>query len=364
MGAINEPSIPPIPGLESFEGETFHSARWNHDHDLDGARVAVIGTGASAAQFVPAIQPRVRQLHLFQRTPAWILPRSDRLVTRLERLLFRALPITQKIARGAIYVGREFFVLGFAVNPRFMAIPEFVARAHLKRQVADPALRRKLSPSDRIGCKRIIISDEYYPALAQPNAEVVTDAIKEVRPRSIVTADGTEREIDTIVFGTGFRVADMPSARRIRGRGGVLLSELWNGSPQAYRGTTVAGFPNLFTLIGPNTVLSHTSMVFMIESQVNYVIDCLRTMDADGLATVEVRPEAQDAYNRQLERQMEGTVWSSGCMSWYLNAQGKNTTLWPGFTWRFRQQTRHFDAAAYDLVRRSATAPPLTESAA
>jgi cation diffusion facilitator CzcD-associated flavoprotein CzcO len=319
--------------------------------------VAVIGTGASAAQFVPEIQPRVRRLHLFQRTPAWILPRGDRAVTRAERRLFRALPVTQRITRGAIYVGRETFLLGFAVNPRFMAVPEAVARRHLRRQVADPALRDKLSPRGRIGCKRIIISDDYYPALAQPNAEVVTDAISEVRERSIVTADGSEREIDTILFGTGFHVAEMPFSRRIRGRGGVRLSEHWAGSPEAYLGTAVAGFPNLFTLIGPNTVLSHTSMVYMIESQVAYVMDCLRTMDERALETVEVRGEAQAAYNRQIQSDMAGTVWTTGCTSWYLNAKGENTTLWPSFTWRFRRRTRHFDPAAYHLSPRVAVAP-------
>ena len=347
MGAINEPSIPPIPGLESFQGTLFHSSRWDHGHELDGRRVAVIGTGASAAQFVPKIQPRVERLSLFQRTPPWILPRNDRAVTRLERSLFRSAPLAQRIVRGAIYWARETSVLGFSVDARLMALPERVARLHLRRQVSDPELRRKLTPDYRIGCKRIIISDDYYPALTQPNVDVVTDPIRAVRPRSIVTDDGVERPVDTIILGTGFRVADMPAAARLRGRDGLRLSDAWAGDPQAYLGTSVAGFPNLFLLIGPNTILGHTSMVFMIESQVAYVLDCLRTMEERGVGVVDVLPEAQRAYNRRLHDEMSRTVWTTGCASWYLNESGRNTTLWPGFTWRFRRMTRAFDLDDY-----------------
>jgi cation diffusion facilitator CzcD-associated flavoprotein CzcO len=350
MGAINEPTRPQIPGLDSFEGKVFHSARWDHDHDLSGERVAVIGTGASAAQFIPKIQPLAAQVNVFQRTPAWILPRNDRRVSSFEQRLFRRAPITQRALRGAIYCARETYVLGFSIDQRLMKLAEGVALLHLRRQVSDPELRRKLRPRYRIGCKRIIVSDEYYPALDQPNVDVVTEAITAIGPNSVVTADGEEREVDTIILATGFRVADMPAASRVRGRAGVSLSELWDGDPNAYRGTTIAGFPNFFMLIGPNTILGHTSMVYMIESQVHYVLDCLAQMERRGAAVVDVLPEAQRAYNAKLEKQMGRTVWASGCASWYLNARGRNTTLWPGFTWRFRRTTRRFEPADHQLV--------------
>jgi cation diffusion facilitator CzcD-associated flavoprotein CzcO len=239
-----------------------------------------------------------------------------------------------------------------------MRVPEAMARRHLRTQVPDPELRRKLTPDYTIGCKRILMSEDYYPALAQPNAEVVTDAIREIRERSVVTADGTEREVDTIIFGTGFRITDLPLAGRVRGRDGRTLAETWDaGGMQAYLGTTVSGFPNLFILVGPNTGLGHTSIVFMIESQLNYVLGALRTMRSRGVAAIDVKPEAQSAFNDELQRDLRGTVWNSGgCASWYLDANGKNTTLWPSFTFRYRQRTRAFDPAAYEMLTRRPTA--------
>jgi cation diffusion facilitator CzcD-associated flavoprotein CzcO len=353
MGALSDPSIPALPGLDAFEGTVFHSATWDHRHDLAGERVAVVGTGASAIQFVPQIQPEVARLHVFQRTPPWIMPRPDRPVSAAERRLYRLLPAAQLAMRAGIYWARETFLLGFR-HKRLAGLPERLARKHLYDQVADPELRRKLTPDYTIGCKRILISDDYYPALAQPNVEVVTEGIREIRPRSVVTADGTEREVDTIVFGTGFHVTDMAAADRVRGRDGQLLGDVWQGSPQAYVGTTIAGFPNLFMLVGPNTGLGHNSMVFMIESQLNYVMDCLRVMDERDLATVEVRPEVQAAYNAAVQADMRGTVWTSGgCASWYLDANGRNTTLWPGFSWSFRQRTRRFDPGDYTVRART-----------
>ena len=348
-GPLSEPSIPALPGLERFEGTTFHSATWDHDHDLDGERVAVIGTGASAIQFVPQIQPRVGRLHLFQRTAPWIMPRPDRPLKGWERRLYRAVPAAQLLMRAGIYWARESFVLGFR-HPRAMRWAQRLALRHLHHQVRDPELRRKLTPSYRMGCKRVLISNDYLPALGRENVEVVTDAIREVRERSIVGADGSEREVDTIIFGTGFHVTDMPAAERVRGRDGRTLAEMWDGSPQAHLGTTVAGFPNLFFLVGPNTGLGHNSIVFMIESQCNYVLDALRLMEAEGAAELDVRPEAQAAYNARLQERMRGTVWTSGgCASWYLDARGRNTTLWPTFTWPFRERTRRLDPAQYEL---------------
>jgi cation diffusion facilitator CzcD-associated flavoprotein CzcO len=351
IGALSDPSVPDIPGLESFEGTVFHSAQWDHDHALEGERVAVVGTGASAIQFVPRIAPRVGRLHVFQRTPPWIMPHTDRPVSRFERFLFRRLPFTQRLLRSGIYFIREALVLGLAVDTRLMAGLERVGRAHLRRQLPDRELRRKLRPRYRLGCKRILISNDYYPALARDNVEVVTDGIREVRPRSIVTADGAEREVDTIILGTGFHVTDMPAAEHLHGRGGVSLAQQWQGSPQAYLGATIAGFPNLFMLLGPNTGLGHNSVVFMIEAQIAYVMDCLRTMDERGVRAVEIRAEAQAAYNARVQEQLEGTVWNAGgCRSWYLDANGRNSTLWPSFTWRFWRRTRRFDPDEYRLA--------------
>ncbi len=347
-GALSEPNIPDIPGLASFRGAVFHSARWALDYDLRDRRVAVVGTGASVIQFIPRIQPEVASLTLFQRTPAWIMPRGERHIGGLEQQLYRAVPALQRLVRAGIYCGRESLVPGFAVNPRLLKLAEVIARAHLRRQVSDPALRARLTPDYTIGCKRILISNDYLPALTRPNVQVLTSAIAQVGADWAQATDGTRCGVDAIIFGTGFHVTDMPMATRIRGRNGRTLAEVWSGGPQAHRGTTIAGFPNLFILVGPNTGLGHTSLIYMIESQVAYTLDALRFLRRSGAAAVEVRPEAQMAYNQAVQRRMAGTVWTSGgCASWYLDAHGHNTTLWPTFTWRFRRATRAFDPTEY-----------------
>jgi cation diffusion facilitator CzcD-associated flavoprotein CzcO len=350
QGPLSDPHIPDLPGLESFAGAAFHSARWDHEHVLDGERVAVVGTGASAIQIVPEIQPRVRQLHVFQRTPPWVVPDTNRPLSPLERRVYRVLPPAQLAMRAGVYWARESFVLQFR-HRRFGRLVERMALKQLREQVPDPELRRKLTPSYTIGCKRILPTNEWYPALTKPNVELVTDTIRDVRPRSIVTADGSEREIDTIIFGTGFHVTDIPIARQIRGRDGRALADAWDGSPQAYKGTAVAGYPNLFFLVGPNTGLGHSSIVFMIESQIAYVMEALSAMRRRGARTLEVRPAAQAAYNAQVQSMTEGTVWvTGGCASWYIDRNGRNSTLWPTFTWPFRRRTRSFDEAAYALA--------------
>jgi cation diffusion facilitator CzcD-associated flavoprotein CzcO len=251
--------------------------------------------------------------------------------------------------RGGIYAGRELLVLGFVKQPRIMRGIEKIAERHMRGAIDDPALLAKVRPGYTIGCKRILPSNEWYPALARDNVELVTDPIAEVRERSIVTESGAEREVDAIVFGTGFHVVDMPVARMVRGRDGRTLEEAWQGSPRAHLGTTVAGFPNLFILLGPNTGLGHSSMVYMIESQIAYVMDALRELRRNGHRTVEVRPDVQERYNRDVQRRMKRTVWSTGCKSWYLDEQGNNPTLWPDWTWRFRRRTSRFDPAEYLL---------------
>jgi cation diffusion facilitator CzcD-associated flavoprotein CzcO len=356
VGALSEPSIPELPGIGSFEGAVFHSAQWDHDFDPEGKRVAIVGTGASAIQFIPRIQPKVASMAVFQRTPPWVMPHPDREMSRVERRIYRTLPFAQRLMRDGIYWAREAFVIAF-MRPKLMRQGERIARRHLAKQVEDPALRRKLTPSYRMGCKRVLLSNEYFPTLQKPNVEVVTDGITEVRSRSVVDAAGVEREVDAIIFGTGFRVIDMPFADRVTGRGGVKLAEAWEGGMKAHKGTSIAGFPNLFMLLGPNTGLGHNSVVFMIEAQIEYVAEALRTMRERGATSLEVRREAMEAYDAEVQRRLQGSVWNTGgCASWYLDDQGRNSTIWPGFTWPYRRRMLDFDAAAYELRAGRATA--------
>ncbi len=264
--------MPALPGLEDFEGVTFHTARWNHDHDLTGRNVVVVGTGASAIQTVPRIQPIAKRVTVFQRTPPWVVPHRDRPITEFERRLYRRLPALQRLVRSTVYLSRELLVPGLAYRPQLMNAVQKMAEAHLAKQVPDPALRAKLTPDYVIGCKRILPSNQWYPAVTQPNVEIVPSAVTEVRRSGVVGADGVLHEADTLILATGFHVTDTPFAEFIRGRDGVRLDDMWHGSPQAYRGAAVPGFPNLFWVIGPNTGLGHNSMVFMIEAQLTYLV--------------------------------------------------------------------------------------------
>jgi cation diffusion facilitator CzcD-associated flavoprotein CzcO len=345
-GPLTEPSVPKLPGLETFAGEVFHSARWNHDYDLTGKRVAVVGTGASAIQFVPRIAPTVARLHVFQRTAPWVIPRGDRAFSDRQRRRFARSATARALARASVYWKREAQAVGF-LHPVVMRGFELVARRHLRRSVPDPGLRAALTPTYRMGCKRVLLSDDYYPALNRGNVELVTDGISEVRPDAVGTVDGTVRPVDAIILGTGFHVTDMPMAQRIRGRGGRTLAEAWGGSMRAYQGTAVAGFPNLFLVLGPNTGLGHTSVVFMIECQLDYLLGFLGHLDRTG-GPLEPAPAAQAAYVARVDRRMAGTVWSrGGCRSWYIDATGRNSALWPGYTWAYWLRTRRFDPSAY-----------------
>ncbi|MGH8734229.1 MAG: flavin-containing monooxygenase, partial [Burkholderiales bacterium] len=315
-GGLSHPSIPALPGLETFTGTMFHSARWDHDHDLSGKRVAVVGTGASAIQFVPRIQKRVGQLHVFQRTAPWIMPHTDRPTTRAERWLYRRAPFMQQLVRAAVYWNKESLVPGLVKDQRYLRPLVQIGRMHLRRQVRDPELRARLTPAFSLFCKRILLSNDWYPALQKPNVELVTEGIQEIRGTTILCADGSEREVDTIIFGTGFHVTDPPTMSIVRGRDGQTMAERAAGSGiQAYRGTTITGMPNYFKFTGPNTALGHNSMVFMIESQMAYVMDALRVMDEHGATSFDVRPEVQERYNARLQEKMPGTVWLSGCAS-------------------------------------------------
>jgi CDP-diacylglycerol--serine O-phosphatidyltransferase len=352
-GPLSEPATPPVPGLERFGGAAFHSAAWDPSYDIHGKRVAVIGTGASAVQFIPEIQPEVAELYVFQRTPPWVIPRWDRSKTVLEKGLFRRLPSAQRLARTAVYLWRESLILGLTFDQRMLKPVEWFARRHLHRQVGDPELRAALTPDYRLGCKRIILSSDYFPAITQANTELVTSEIREVCRNSIISADRTERMVDTIIFGTGFESANMPIAGRLRGKHGRLLADVWREGAEAYLGTAIAGYPNLFMLLGPNTVSGQNSSLLTMEAQVDYAIDAVRFMDKADVAVVEVRPEAQASFVSDVQRKSIGTVWVSGCRNWYVDARGRNTTLWPGFTRTFRHRTRRFDHENYVLRARS-----------
>jgi cation diffusion facilitator CzcD-associated flavoprotein CzcO len=350
-GPLSTPSLPDIDGLDTFEGSVFHSARWDHDHDLAGKRVAVIGTGASAIQFVPQIQPVVGHLTVFQRTPPWIVPRPDRPFKRWERWMFRHSSLAMRLSRARVYWSRELMVFMFAKRPRLAKYATAPALRHLDDQVPDPALRAKLTPDYTLGCKRVLLSNDYLPTLSRPDVELVTEPIDRVLPHAIVTRDGAEHPVDTIILGTGFESAEYPIATKVRSSDGRTMSEQWSGSARAYLGTSVAGFPNLFLITGPNTGLGHSSMVFMMESQCNYIVDALKTMASGEYRTIDVTPEAMAEFNEEMQSRLGRSVWSSGCSSWYLDASGHNTTMWPDFTWRYRQRTRHFDAGRYALTR-------------
>ena len=350
-GLLSEPSTPALPGIERFEGNAFHTANWDHSDDLTGRRVALIGAGATAVQVVPEIQPRVGRLHLFQRTPPWVIPHTDHPVAQGMRELYRRAPVMQRLSRAGIYALRETMAFGITRDRRWLKGQELNARLHLRRQVPDPGLRTRLTPDYEIFCKRIILSNRWYPAIQAPNVDLVSTRIAEVREHSVVDGDGLEREIDTLIFATGFKPAELPIAERIRGRDGSSLAEVWQGSPEAYLGTTVTGFPNLLFFYGPNLNLGHSSIVYMLESQFAYALDALHTMRLRGAAEFEVRPEVQEAYNQEVQERLAGSVWNTGgCGSWYFDSNGRNSIQWPGFTFEYRRRTRRFDAESYRLA--------------
>lgn len=348
-GGLVEPKLPEIAGLDSFRGPIVHTARWDHDLDLHGKRVGVIGTGSSAIQVIPELAKVAGHLDVFQRTPAWVLPHVNRPTSRLERALFRRLPITQKADRAFTTAYMEVTNLVMTRRPGAMKALETIGRWHLRRQLpGHPELHAQLTPDYRLGCKRITLSNHYLRTYARPHVDLVTAPIERLDAGGLITADGARHELDVLVLGTGFQVTEMPAAARVTGRDGRTLQEVWSGAPEAYLGTSVAGFPNLFTLLGPNTGLGAGSIVTMIEAQLDYAIACLDAMDRQGLATIEPRPDVQRAYNAEVQQRSAGTVWlSGGCSSWYLADDGRNVTLWPDLMAAFEKRTRAFDLHAH-----------------
>jgi cation diffusion facilitator CzcD-associated flavoprotein CzcO len=347
MGGLSSPKMPKLDGMGSFGGVAFHSARWRDDCDLRDARVAVVGTGASAIQIVPELARVARAVDVYQRTPPWIMPHPDRARRRVERTVYRRAPVVQRALRGASYWGRELVVVGFR-HPRLLGALERIARRHLRRQVSDGELRAALTPAYRLGCKRVLLSNDYYPALAQPHVTLIRQPVAALTPTGVLAGDGSERPADVVVFATGFEVTNAPGLRRIRGRDGRTLAAQWNGRPEAYNGTMVTGFPNFLMLLGPHTGLGHSSVLVMIEAQIAYLLDFLATLERRDIGSLEVRPEAQTAFVEWVRRRARGTVWEQGgCASWYLDADG-HTVLWPDFTWRFRRRLRRFDLGSYE----------------
>lgn len=346
MGALVEPALPHIKGIESFQGKIFHSARWDHGYDLEGKRVAVIGTGASAIQFVPAIAPKVKQLHLFQRTAAWIIPHPNRPLTAREHRWFERFPFLQKLWRLRIYLMHELSGLTFR-HPKLSGIMKHLSSRYLERKVKDPELRKKLTPNYTIGCKRVLVSRQYFPAVQRENVELVTEPIESIHATGVKTQDGKSREVDAIILGTGFNLEEIHGVKKIRGREGKSLWEIWGPSPRAHLGTTVSGFPNLFFIFGPNTGLGHNSVMLMAEAQMNHVVATLLYMRRKNALSIEPKPEAQATFSEYVDQRMKRTVWMTGCKSWYLDSTGRNSTLWPYSVGKFRRRLRGFRPGEY-----------------
>jgi len=366
VGGLHLPKIPDIAGLDSFQGPAFHSARWRHDVDLAGKTVAVVGTGASAIQFIPEIAPRVGKLLVFQRTPPWVLPRNDRPIAPLARAILARLPLLQRFWRAMQFWYAEAFALGFTVKPKLMGRGQKRSDRYMRSIVKDTALADRMMPMYTMGCNRVLISDNYYQALTRDNVELVTESIAAVSPHAIVTADGRERPVDAIIHATGFKPFDPSGDMHIQGRGGRTLAADWADGPEAFHGVAVAGYPNYFMLMGPNSGLGHNSIIFMIETQVRYILQCLGWLDGGrsgqpALATVEVREDVQRDFNDALQQKFDksvwksdGSVWQLPCKSWYRHKSGKFTALWPSFAITYRLALRTADRRHF--VSRAATA--------
>ena len=352
VGGLVDPALPDIKGLQSFRGELFHTARWNHDYELTGKRVGVIGTGASAVQVVPSIAPQVEQLAVFQRTPAWVVPKRDKRYSARARKLYARFPFLLHASRFLQYLASEMAgPMIFLDAPRLSALGERLSVAHLHAQVKDPALREKLTPHFQFGCKRILVSDDYWASFERPNVELVTERIEEIVPEGIRTADGALHELDALVLATGFSLGLASAPFPITGRGGRTLDDAWKNGAVAYKGMTVAGFPNWFILMGPNTGPGHTSVLVYTEAQIAHALGAIEKLRREGSKWLDVRQSVQDRYNAGIQGRMKHMVWSTGCNSWYLSKDGSNHSLYPGFAAEYALRARHFDPGDYEIAR-------------
>jgi cation diffusion facilitator CzcD-associated flavoprotein CzcO len=352
VGGLVNPAMPDIKGIQGFGGEIFHTARWNHDYDLAGKRVAVIGTGASAVQVVPSIAREVASLSVFQRTPAWVMPKLDHRYSERAKRAFARFPLLLHTSRALRYGLSELFgPMVFLDAPRLSRIGERASLAHLRRQVRDPELRAKLTPTFQLGCKRILISDDYWASFERDNVHLVTCPIEEIRHDGIETRDGALHAVDAIVLATGFAVGLARAPFPVTGLAGRTLDEAWRGGAVAYKGMAVSGFPNWFILMGPNTGPGHTSVLVFTEAQIAHVVRAIRTLRDHDLRYLDVKQPLQDRYNQGISRRMRHMVWGSGCHSWYLSEDGSNHALYPGFAAEYALRTRRFQPSDYRLER-------------
>ncbi|GJE46344.1 flavin-containing monooxygenase [Methylobacterium soli] len=349
MGGLHHPALPNIPGRESFAGTAFHSASWDHACDLRGKRVGVIGTGASAIQFVPQIAPEAAHLTLFQRTPAWIMPKHDRPITERAKRAYRRLPLVRRLFRAQLFWIHEVRAfMGFTKVSKLTGQAEGLARRHLAKAVPDKALRAKLTPRYRLGCKRVLISDDFYPTMMRPNVSLETGGIARITPSGVILEDGSAHALDAIIYATGFDLTGGFQKLDLVGRGGLTLPQAWRDGMGAFQGITVAGFPNLFLLMGPNTGLGHNSMILMIEAQVEHALSCLKAMRDKGVRVFDVKPEAQARFLADVQARMADSIWQTGgCTSWYQDHKGRNTALWPGSVLAYRRGARRARVSDY-----------------
>lgn len=346
-GQLSVPKVPPLAGLESFAGPAFHTAEWRHDVELSGKRVAVVGTGCSAIQVVPAIQPEVAQLDVYQRSPGWTFPKGDYEYSPRVRALFKRFPLLHRLDRALVFAFNEFGAAAMTSQRWLLPVLRAIGKRQINAAIADPKLRRKVTPTDEIGCKRIMLTDEWYPALAEPNVELVTEGIEAVTPAGIRDRSGVERPADVIVLATGFASHDFVAPMEIAGCEGRTLAEAWGEVPRAYLGLTVPGFPNMFLLYGPNTNGGTGSVVNTLECGAGHVLAALREMEAAGAGRIEVRPEAAEEFDRELRAALAKTVWHSGCSNWYVDENGNDPSQWPWLWGTYRRRTAWLDPAAY-----------------
>lgn len=350
-GPLHVAQIPKIKGIEKFKGKVFHSSHWDHDYNLNDKSVASIGTGGSAIQYIPEIAPKVKQLYVLQRTPAWVIPRDERAYNPLDKKLFNRFEWFRKLHRARLYWSNESRVVPI-VKPQIMKYGQKLAEAFIKFQIKDKELAKKLTPDYVMGCKRILISNKYFPTFNRQNVDLVTDGIQELTENSIITKDGKERQIDCLIYGTGFITDPRIYLKSFAcyGAQGLELKEAWKEGAESYYGVTTKGFPNLFQLLGPNTVLGHNSVIFMIESQVNYILQLIQLVNKTQTQAIVVRENVQNQFNDAVQKKMQGTVWQSGCVSWYQQDGGKNFALWPTYTWKYWLETRKINPSDYQLL--------------
>jgi cation diffusion facilitator CzcD-associated flavoprotein CzcO len=363
VGQLGRPAVPDIAGRDDFAGPSWHSARWLHDVDLSGKRVAVVGTGASAIQFVPEVAKAAAHVDIYQRSAPYVLPKGDRAYRHAEQVVFDRLPLVRKADRLRIFMYGELLTSGFVMSPKFLAGPMHLWRRQLETQISDPRLRDKCIPDYVMGCKRVLFSNDWYPALARPNVELVTDPIERIVPSGVETADGTTRPADVLIYGTGFKSLEFLAPMAVAGMGGRRLHEVWRDGAEAYLGITVSGFPNFFMLYGPNTNLGGNSIIYMLEGQIGYVLGAIRALDDGGLDWLDVRPDVQREFNAWVAAASRTSVWESGCHSWYTTPDGRNTNNWPDHTFLYRYRVRRFDPASYRVMPKR-PAPTLAGPAA